>query len=617
MSPGGRIKDSDIEAVRERSDIVQVISEYVPLKKAGREFRGPCPFHQEKDPSFYVNPVKEVYFCHGCKAGGGIFNFVMAMEGLAFNESVERLADRIGYQVSYEHATADEARGRQEKDRLFKLNQTAADFFHYNLTETPTAARVREYLSSRGFEGEIVEEFKLGFAPPGWDNATNFLVKKGFKEGEISAVGLAKEKSGPRRGEERGIYDIFRDRVIFPILDHRGRVVAFGGRKIPGAADDEGPKYLNSPETPIYRKGHTLYGFYQSRPAIQDSREAIVVEGYTDLLALRQAGVLPVVASLGTALTENHFDLLGKFCDRVYLSFDADRAGIEAARRVLEFFDRFPIEVFVVSLPPGDDPATLVEKGGAEAFIALKDSADNLLDFSVARIVESMDTSTPMGRQRAMQACVPVLKKVAGGDMRAVREELIRKIASVLDLPEEQVQLIARDALRPPGSRARSGTDAARVTVMGDKVEKEALRVLMHDPYALLEQQQLDEDFFTDPDNKKILAILKEFSVCDENVLQAEYDGFLRRKLEEVEDEGPRLRMMELLVESPPDCSPGYQNTVFDRLMSMLLKRRKQKVEADIRQTNKKLEPKKYDALCEQVNELQQLIREQFPYDHN
>jgi DNA primase len=603
--------------VRERTDIVQVISEYVPLKKAGREFRGPCPFHQEKDPSFYVNPAKEVFFCHGCKAGGGVFNFIMQMEGLAFGEAVERLADRIGYQVGYEASSPDDIRGRQEKDRLFKLNQTAADFFHYNLLETPGGSGAREYLASRDFGGEIIEEFRLGFAPPGWDNLCGFLVKKSYSEREIATVGLAKERSGPRQAGGRGIYDIFRNRVIFPILDHRGRVVAFGGRQIPGAGDDEGPKYLNSPETPIYRKGHTLYGFYQSRASIQDTREAVVVEGYTDLLALRQAGVLPVVASLGTALTENHFDLLSKFCDRVYLSFDADRAGTEAARRVLEFFNRFSLEVFVVTLPAGEDPATLVEKGGGEAFTTLKNKAESLLDFSISKIVESMDTSTPMARQRAMQACVPVLSRVSGDEMKPVRSELVRKISSLLDMPEETVQIYVRNAMRPAGSSARSASDASRVQVMGDKVEKEALRVLVHDPAALLQQQHLDEDLFTDPANKKILAILKEFPECDENVLQAEFDGFLRRKVEGEPDEDLRRRMMELLVLSPPDCSPGYEDKVFDRLMYMFLKRRKQRVEADIRKTNKKIEPRKYDALCEQLLELQQVIRDQFPYDHS
>jgi DNA primase len=545
-----------------------------------------------------------------------VFNFVMQIEGLSFTESVERLADRIGYQVGYEASSPDEVRGRQEKDRLFKLNQTASDFFHYNLAETPAGSVARAYLEGRGFGAGIAEEFRLGYAMPGWDNLAGFLVKKGYSEEEIATVGLARERA-PSQAGGRGIYDLFRDRVIFPIIDRRGRVVAFGGRALPGEGKDEGPKYLNSPETPIYRKGNTLYGFYQSRAAIQDAREAVVVEGYTDLLALRQGGVMPVVASLGTALTENHFDLLSKFCDRVYLAFDADRAGTEAARRVLEFFNRFAVEVFVITLPAGEDPATLVEKGGGQAFVDLKNRAESLLDFSIAKIVESMDTDTAMARQRAMQACVPVLSRVASEEMKPVRQELVRKISSLLDMPEETVQVYVRNALRPTGSSARSASDSGRVQLMGDKVENEALRVLIHDPHVLLEQQHLDEDLFTDPVNKKILGILKEFPERDENVLQVEFDSFIRRKAEEESDEDLRRRIMELLVSSPPACSPGYEHKVFDRLMYMFLKRRKQRVEADIRKTNKKLEPKKYDALCEQLLELQQLIREQFPYDHS
>jgi DNA primase len=614
MSPHGRIKDSDIETVRERTDIVAVISEYVPLKKAGREFRGPCPFHKEKDPSFYVNPAKDVFFCHGCKVGGNVVNFIMQMEGLNFAEAIEKLADRLGYQLSYDAASPDEVRGRMEKDRLYKLNQTAADFFHYNLIETPVARPAREYLASRSFDQGIIDEYRLGFAPPGWDNLSGFLVKKGFKEKEIATSGLARERSGGS-SSGRGIYDMFRNRVIFPVLDHRGRAVAFSARQMPG--EDEGPKYINSPETPVYRKGNVLYGFYQARQAIQDTREAVVVEGCTDLLSVRQAGVLPVVAPLGTALTEHHLELLSRFCDRVYLSFDADRAGMDAASRVLEYFNRFSLELFVISLPAGEDPATLVEKGGLEAFMVLKEAAEPILDFSIRRIIETSDTTTPMARQRAMRACVPILAKAAGGEMQPVRSELVRKVASYLEMPEETVQIFMRNAMRPPGAQLRDRTDAGRVAIMPNKVESEALRVLFHSPEALLEQQHLDADYFTDPVNKKILGILKEFTLCDEEVLQAEYDTFLRQKSEAVEDEDVRRRMMELLVESPPECSPGDESHVFDRLMRMFLKRVQQKVEADIRNTNKRLEPKKYDALCEQLLELQQVIREQFPYDHS
>lgn len=616
MSPGGRIKDSDIEAVRERSDIVQVIGEYVPLKKAGREFRGPCPFHHEKDPSFYVNPAKEVYFCHGCREGGGIYNFVMKIEGLDFAEAVEKLADRIGYRLSYDATSAGEIEGRLEKDRLFKLNTSAADFFRYNLAEGRDGSPARAYLEGRGFGSEISAEFSLGYARPGWDTLTDFLKKKGFAEKDMVAVGLARERSGERQGAGRGVYDIFRNRLIFPILDHRGRVVAFGGRQIPGLDDKDGPKYLNTPETPIYRKGHTLYGFYQSRNHIQESREAVVVEGYTDLLALRQAGIMPVVASLGTAITENHFDLMAKFADRVFLAFDADRAGMEAARRVFEFFNRFNLEVFVVSLPPGEDPATLIAKGGAEAFEALKSAAAPLLDFTVERIIGSIDTGTPMGRQKAMQACMPVLSRVSGDEMTIVRHELVRKIASMLEMPEESVGVMVRNALRPPGARARESVASERVGIMGDKVEREALRVLAHSPWALMEQQHLDADLFTDPYNRKIFLILKEFPGCDENVLQVEYDNFLRRQVEAAEDKTLRGRMMELLIASPPACGPDYETTVFDSLVKAYLKRRKQKIETEIRGINKKLEPRKYDHLCGELLELQQLIRDQFPGDY-
>lgn len=228
MSPRGRIKDSDVDAVRERTDIVGLISEYVPLKKSGREYRGACPFHQEKDPSFYVNPLKSVYFCFGCKAAGGVFNFIMQAEGLNFNDAVERLADRIGYRLSHEAASPDDTKRRTERDRIYALNQTAADYFQYILRETEGGKKALSYLASRGLEEGLVDAFHLGFAPAGWDNLSAFLVKKGYNERELVTAGVAKER--PREQEDgRGVYDVFRNRIIFPITDHRGRVIAFGG----------------------------------------------------------------------------------------------------------------------------------------------------------------------------------------------------------------------------------------------------------------------------------------------------------------------------------------------------------------------------------------------------
>src|SRR5450830_244898 len=480
LSPGGRIKDSDVDVVRERTDIVQLISEYVPLKKSGREYRGPCPFHQEKDPSFYVNPAKGVYFCFGCKASGGVFNFIMQVEGLRFNNAVERLADRIGYQVSHEAASPDDVKRRTARDRLYTLNQTAADYFHYLLKETECGKKALSYLAGRGLEEGLIETFHLGFVPAGWDNLSAFLVKKGYNERELVTAGVAKERP---RGETdgRGVYDIFRNRIIFPIMDQRGRVVAFGGRRMEKKAEQGEPKYLNSPETPVYRKGRTLYGFYQTRTAIQDAGGAVVVEGYTDLLALWQAGIAPVVATLGTAMTENHFELLNRFCDRVYLAFDADRAGVDAALRPLEFWNRFKVEVMVVTLPEGEDPASLVEKGGASAFKEFQDRAEPLLDFAARKKIEGCDTSTPLGRRRAMEGCVPIIAKVSSEDMRLVRNDLLRKVAGRLDMPLETVEVYMREASRLSGRPAERRT-GVEVPAMWQKVEKEALRILLHDP---------------------------------------------------------------------------------------------------------------------------------------
>jgi DNA primase len=614
LSPGGRIKDSDIDAVRERTDIVRMISEYVPLKKSGREYRGPCPFHQEKDPSFYVNPAKGVYFCFGCKASGGVFNFIMQAEGLNFYDAVERLADRIGYQLSYEAVSPDDMKRRTERDRLYTLNQTTADYFHYILRETEGGKEALSYLKGRGLEEGVIETFHLGFAPAGWDNLSAFLAKKGYSEREMVTAGVAKERPRGKK-DGRGVYDIFRGRIIFPIMDHRGRVVAFGGRRMGEKAEQGEPKYLNSPETPVYRKGRTLYGFYQTRTAIQDAAEAVVVEGYTDLLALWQAGVAPVVATLGTAMTEKHFELLNRFCDRVYLAFDADRAGVDAALRPLEFWNRFNIEVMVITLPEGEDPASLVEKGGAPAFKEYRDKAEPLLDFAARKKIEGCDTSTPLGRRRAMEECVPIIAKVSSEDMRPVRNDLLRKVAGRLDMPLETVEVYMREASRLSGRPAEHGA-GGDIPAMWQKVEKEALRVILHDPEALIKQQYVDSEYFSDETYKKIFEKLKEISVYDEDVLRADYNSLISRLVEGIEDERLRSSFTELLIEPPPQSKPGYEDKVFDRLSYLFFKKRKSRIEFEMTKVNKELEPKKYDALCNQLLELDQVIKEQFPYDH-
>jgi DNA primase len=332
----------------------------------------------------------------------------------------------------------------------------------------------------------------------------------------------------------------------------------------------------------------------------------LVVEGYTDLLALCQSGIEGVVATLGTALTENHFDLLARVCDNFYLAFDADRAGMDAARRALEFWNKFRMEVFVITLPAGEDPASLVEKGGADEFALYKNKAETLLDFSVRKVIEGCDTSTAMGRQRAMAACVPVISKVSSDELKPVRNELLRKVGGLLDMPEETVEVYMRQAVKTTMGPAPRGEPGVR-----------ALHVLIHSPEALTEQAYLDDEYFTDPGNKKIFNMLKEFPLTDEDDIQAEYDSFVRGMLERLEDEDLRGRVTSLMVESPPEGVQEYEHKVFETLKLNFFKREKRRVEFEIGKINPKLEPKKYESLCARLLEIQGVIREQFPYDHN
>lgn len=611
MAPG-RIKDSDLEAVRERTDIVKLISDYVPLKKAGREFRGPCPFHKEKDPSFYVSPTKGVYHCYGCSASGNAITFLMELENLSFTEAVERLADRLGMRLDRVAASPEEGRKRDQKDRLFKLNESAADFFKHQLLESVTGSPALDYLDGRGIDKAIVDEFKLGFAPPAWEDLATFLKKKGFSEPDIVKAGLGRERR--QGGGAPGIFDMFRNRIMFPIVDHMGRVVAFGGRAMPGVEGE--PKYINSPETPVYRKGYVLYGYYQSRAGIQDERAAVVVEGYTDLLSLWRSGIRNVVAPLGTALTEHHFELMARSAERVYLAFDSDRAGMEAAARALELFSRFKLEILVVRLPEGQDPASMVEAGEAEAFKEALQGAESLFDFACERTISRYDISTPLGRRKAMEACLPVLEKVSSDDMRGVQNDLTRKLSGWLDMPEESVKFFLAEARRPAQKTSKGGIERMAAG-MSDKVESEALALLLQDPRMLADHQYLDADYFMNPGNRKIIEMLKDIPVGAEEMEQAEHEGTIGRLIEDVDDAALRATITRLFMEPLPPGETGQAEKVFDSLSRRFYERKIRQIKLDISKVDKKREPKKYEALCDRLLELDRIIKEQFPFDHS
>jgi DNA primase len=413
-----RFSDDKLEEVRTRADIVEVIGAHVRLKRAGRNFVGLCPFHNEKTPSFSVNAERGFFHCFGCGAGGTVFNFVMRTEGLSFPEAIESLARRYG--VTLPERGAETGPGAGERDAALRANQIAADFFVHVLWKTPDGAAAREYLSARGVAAETARTFMLGFAPERPANLAGALDRRGLLAAAVR-LGLVKQDSA-------GTRDMFRGRLMFPIRDGQGRVLAFGGRVL----DQRLPKYINSPESPLYSKSRNVYGLYEARAAIASADRAIVVEGYLDAIAVWQAGFKETVASLGTALTVDQLRLVGRQTRNVLACFDGDAAGRKASLRALEIFLAAGLLGRGIFIPPGFDPDTFIKERGAEAFAELIASAQLLVDY----FLESLQ---PMARGSIDQK-VEAAKRI-GEKLKLIADEIpanlvIRKAVDSLRIDE-------------------------------------------------------------------------------------------------------------------------------------------------------------------------------------
>jgi len=367
----GRIPAETIEQIREQNDIVTVVGEYVSLKQSGDNHFGLCPFHGEKTPSFSVNSSKQFFYCFGCGAGGNVFNFLMRIEGLGFTAAVHRLAGRIGIEIEEEQLSPRRQQQREERERLQHIVDMAVDFYHHILLQEPEGAEARAYLRRRGYGGDMVRRFQLGFAPPGWDKLYSHLKQAQVDEDKAVALGLL------RRNDAGRIYDMFRRRLLFPVQDPYGHVVAFGGRVL----DNSLPKYINSPESDLYHKGKTLYGLYDAKNSMRRQRRVIVVEGYFDHLALVQAGVENVVATCGTSLTTEHAALLNRYADTVILLFDEDKAGQAACFRALPVLLEAGLQIQYLSLETGEDPDSFLTRHGREAFEVRLEHARSALGY--------------------------------------------------------------------------------------------------------------------------------------------------------------------------------------------------------------------------------------------
>ena len=446
-----RFSDDKLEEVRTRADIVEVIGAHVRLKRAGRNFVGLCPFHNEKTPSFSVNAERGFFHCFGCGAGGTVFNFVMRTEGLSFPEAIESLARRYG--VTLPERGAEAGPGAGERDAALRANQIAADFFVHVLWKTPDGAAAREYLSARGVAAETVRTFMLGFAPERPANLAGALDRRGLLAAAVR-LGLVKQDSA-------GTRDMFRGRLMFPIRDGQGRVLAFGGRVL----DQRMPKYINSPESPLYSKSRNVYGLYEARAAIASADRAIVVEGYLDAIAVWQAGFKETVASLGTALTVDQLRLVGRQTRNVLACFDGDAAGRKASLRALEIFLAAGLLGRGIFIPPGFDPDTFIKERGAQAFAELIASADLLVDYFLAEHAASARGSLE-ARARAAASVAEVLKAVHN----AFEFDLLaRKAADALGVGEEVLRAEARRPARGGayGAAARRSASARAPSAAG------------------------------------------------------------------------------------------------------------------------------------------------------
>jgi DNA primase len=432
-----------VEEVRAAADIVDVISEFVPLKKAGREYKANCPFHDERTPSFYVVPAKGFYKCFGCGKSGDVFSFVMERQGLDFVEAVKHVAGRAGVEVREVKRSTEE----EDPDRpLFEINGFAQDWFRAQLLDESVGANARSYLEGRGIDAEVAERYGLGFAPDEWRGLRDAAGKHGLAEDLMLEVGMLGSSERSREP-----YDRFRGRIMFPIESVSGRVIAFGGRVLVGDGKDA-PKYLNSPETPIYHKGRNLYGLSWARHCIRRAETALVVEGYMDVVSLAAHGFENVVAPLGTALTPEQAKLLSRYTTRVLLLFDSDAAGLKATFRAGDTLLEAGLHPAVVTLPPGEDPDTLVHAGGAEALEQYLDQAVDVLDRKLQILDEKNYFSSIERTRTAVDRLLPTIR--AASDP-ALRDIYVSKVADRTG--------VRRETLEAELARARSGPGAARV----------------------------------------------------------------------------------------------------------------------------------------------------------
>jgi DNA primase len=511
---------SVVDDVKQRLDIVEVVGQYVQLQKAGRNFKALCPFHSERAPSFFVSPERQSWHCFGaCGTGGDIFSFVMKKENLEFGEALRLLAERAG-------VTLVERRPEEEaaRDRLREANQAAARFYHGLLLSTEAGQGARRYLEERGLDLKTIQDFQLGYSPSGWESLCQHLRERGYGDEEMVAAGLAIEG-------ERGLRDLFHQRIMFPIADMRGRVVGFGGRSLPIEGQEEGqPKYLNTPQTAIFDKGGLLYALDKAREHIRQQGLVVIVEGYMDAIAAHQHGFANVVASMGTALTERQVRTVKRFSRDLVLALDADTAGQEATLRAVEYQDILGRDIRVVIMPEGRDPDQMI-RSDPEGWPALLANAQPLLDYKFEAVSSALDLSQPRQRSQAAEELLPLVAAI--GDA-VVQAHYLQRLARLAQVREEVLhQMLVRQGRRQGRSREApaQGETAAEEKALRDPREEYCLALLLRYPELRSVGPDLSPDLFWHSENRELLHAWQRCPDPEEmrQAIEAELEEHLQR----------------------------------------------------------------------------------------
>lgn len=484
-----------VEEIKSKVDIVEVVAGYLPLKKTGRNLAGLCPFHTEKTPSFMVSPERQVFKCFGCGEGGDVFTFVEKMEGWDFRETLEELAKRAGVKLVATKPTS----GGKLKEKLVAINNLCAKFYQYLLVKHKAGERARAYLKERGIPQPLWEKFDLGYAPDEWESLANFLTKRGYTLSDIATAGLM---IGRGAGSGSGYYDRFRDRLMFPIKDSRGTILGFAGRLL--SQSQKEAKYINSPQTPIFTKGNLLFGLDVARSAIRELNEVVLVEGEFDVLSAHKANVANVVASKGTALTQMQVATLARLCERVVLCFDTDLAGDAAARRGIELLDLAGMTIRVVRLGKLKDPDEMAQKD-PKGFRAAISSGVDIYDYFIDSAASRNNPKTAVGKKKIGQEILPILASISDD---LVRAHYIGKLASILDL---ETSLVAEAVAK------KSGLDVNETRVAPVKgasqlaLEQYFLALLVfQDEVVVNLMELLTSDDFSDPEAQKFWQFLND-----------------------------------------------------------------------------------------------------------